>query len=57
MSNDEIALQITLKAIDAGILVGKPVNHCETYEEANRFGAEQVADFYEAIYARLKKLT
>ena len=48
MDHKEIALQLTIKAMEFGLLQAKPENHFEgnnSYEEANQFAAKQVNNF------------
>ena len=56
MDHKEIALQLTIKAMEFGLLQAKPENHFEgtnSYEEANQFAAKQVNDFYQETLRRL----
>lgn len=50
MSREEIALQITLKAIENRDIVCK---HREDGNDANAFNADQIANFYNAIYSKI----
>lgn len=51
MTDKEIAMQITLKAMDTGFIrPGKPgANDNENYEVCNDFSVKQVCDFYTAV--------
>lgn len=56
MQNSEIALQLTLKAMDIGLIKVKPENFFEgdsSWELANTFAAKQVNDFYQETMRRL----
>ena len=56
MKNDEIALQLTLKAMELGIIKVKPENFFEgenSWEAANKYAAKQINDFYQETMRRL----
>ncbi len=51
MSDKEIAMQITLKAMETGFIkAGKPeAHHNENYDISNDFSVKQVCEFYETV--------
>ena len=53
MSKEEIALQLTLKAIDANYVKYKEEKEAKTKEEISTLNANIVADFYNAIYSKI----
>ena len=56
MQNSEVALQLTLKAMELGLIRTKPENFFEgdnPWEAANEFAAKQVNDFYRETMRRL----
>ena len=56
MTADEIALQITLKAMEHGLICQKPVNMFDgkdPWEAANQYTVKQVNDFYHETKRRL----
>jgi len=56
MNYDEIALQLTLKAMEQGFIQCKPANICkgpDLYEEANQHAVKQINDFYQETLRRL----
>lgn len=60
MQNSEIALQLTLKAMELGLIRVKPENYFEgdnPWEEANKFAVKQVNDFYQETMRRLLNYT
>lgn len=60
MQNSEIALQLTLKAMELGLIRAKPENFFSgdnPWEEANEFAAKQVNDFYQETMRRLLNYT
>lgn len=57
MSNEEIALQLTLKAIDAGFIITKNVtSFCndEELEDENKYNAKQVNDFFDSVLRNVR---
>lgn len=48
----EIALQLTLKAIDKNNIHTKGMND-GTAEDVNAFNAKQIADFYNSVYSKI----
>ena len=59
MNNNEIALQITLKAIEEGYITQKSENLCEgpdPIESANKFSVKQICDFYAETLRRLNEI-
>ena len=59
MNNSEIALQLTLKAMEEKLLLAKPISLCESaepFEEANQFIAKQVNEFYSSVLNHLNNL-
>lgn len=58
MLNTDIALQITLKAIETGYIIRKGDSVCDgqdPVEAANQFSAKQISDFYLEILRRLNE--
>lgn len=58
MDKAEIALHLTSKAMELGLIRVKPENFFEgenSFEEANKFAAKQVNDFYHETLQRLIK--
>lgn len=56
MEKSEIALQLTLKAMEQGLIVGKTFQAFDSedpIEAANQYTAKQVNDFYRETYKRL----
>lgn len=53
MNMSEIALQLTLKAMDKNYILTKDTNDGKT-EEVNAFNAKQISDFYNSVYAAIK---
>ncbi len=53
MEHKEIALQLTLKAIETGLITKQDYNSSMPIETANQLAAKQVSDFYENILKRL----
>jgi len=47
MRYEEIALQLTLKAMDKNVIAFKDQG---TYDDRNTFNPQQIADFYNKIY-------
>ena len=59
LNNFEIALQITLKAMEEGYIVRKGENFCtgpDPIETANQFAAKQICDFYVETIRRLSEI-
>lgn len=59
MDHKEIALRLTVKAMEFGLIKAKPENFFsgdDTWEEANQFAAKQVNDFYQETLQRLNNL-
>ena len=59
MNHKEIALQLTIKAMEFGLIKTKPENFFsgdDTWEQANQFAAKQVNDFYSETLRRLNNL-
>ena len=59
MNNSDIALQITLKALEDGYIARKSDTVCEgpdPVETANRFAAKQISDFYIEVLRRLNEI-
>ncbi len=54
VSNDEIALQITLKAIELRLIQTRKSASPEHIELWNAFNAKQISDFYQAVIDGLK---
>lgn len=60
MEKSEIALRLTEKAMELGFIQVKPEGSFggeNSYEEANRFAAKQVNDFYHETLQRLINYT
>ena len=60
MDKSEIALQLTLKAMEQGFILKKDFRTFEgddPIEEANRYTAKQVNDFYQETLNRLLNRT
>ncbi|MCI7768566.1 MAG: hypothetical protein MSJ26_11390 [Oscillospiraceae bacterium] len=53
MDKSEIALQLTLKAMDSNVIQTYGRND-GAKEEVNAFNAKQISDFYNSIYAAIK---
>lgn len=56
MDHKEIALQLTMKAMELGMIKCKPENFFsgeDPYEEANKFASKQINDFYQETLQRL----
>lgn len=52
MTNKEMAVQLTIKAIEFGLIQAKPANHCKAedqYAEATQVAAQQVSEFYKSM--------
>lgn len=58
MTDKEIAMQITLKAMDTGFIrPGKPeANHNENVEACNDFSVKEVCDFYKAVLETINQV-
>lgn len=59
MNNFEIALQITLKAMEEGYITQKSENFCsgpDPIETANEFAVKQICDFYTETLRRLSEI-
>lgn len=59
MNHKEIALQLTIKAMELGLIKTKPEKFFsgdDAWEEANQFAAKQVNDFYAETLRRLNNL-
>jgi hypothetical protein len=58
MENKEIALHLTLKAMEAGLISVKPSNHIrgdDPYEESTQHAIKQVSDFYRSMLEVINK--
>lgn len=58
MNYDEIALQLTVKAMEHGLIKPMPVNMCkgpDLYSEASQHAAKLVNDFYQETMHRLEE--
>ncbi len=56
MTADEIALQLTMKAMEHGLFFQKPLNMFagdNPWEAANQYTVKQVNDFYQETKRRL----
>lgn len=56
MTNSEIAMQLTLKALEEGYIPKKSLNHFEVedpFAEATKYAAAQVSDFYQRVFDAL----
>lgn len=53
MDKSEIALQLTLKAMDSNVIQTNGRND-GAKEEVNAFNAKQISDFYNSVYATIK---
>ena len=59
MNNTEIALQLTLKAMEESYITRKSENFCDgpdPIETANQFSAKQICDFYAKTLRRLNEI-
>lgn len=59
MNNPEIALQLTLKALEQGMIIKKDnslFDGNDPIEDANQHFAKQVSDFYEYTLKRLNEI-
>lgn len=59
MNNIDIALQITLKAMEEGYITRKSENFCsgpDPIESANQFSVKQICDFYTETLRRLNEI-
>lgn len=59
MSNSEIAMQLTLKALEEGYIPKKSLNHFsgeDPFAEATKYAATQISDFYQKVYDSLGNL-
>lgn len=59
MNNFEIALQITLKAMEEKYILRKSENFCsgaDPIETANEFAVKQICDFYTETLRRLNEI-
>lgn len=54
MDKKEIALQLTLKAIDSTNVIQTMGRNDGSKEEVNAFNAKQISDFYNSVYAAIK---
>ena len=54
MDKSEIALQLTLKAMDSSNVIQTIGRNEGTREEVNAFNAKQISDFYNSVYAAIK---
>ena len=54
MDKSEIALQLTLKAMDSSNVIHTIGKNEGTREEASAFNAKQISDFYNSVYAAIK---
>lgn len=55
MDSVEAATLITMKAMETSKIIFKGKQDGKTIEDVNAFNAEQIAKFYEAIYAEIRK--
>lgn len=58
MENKEAALQLTLKAMEAGLISVKPSNHFsgdDPHEESTQHAIKQVSDFYRSMLKAINK--
>ena len=58
MTYPEIALQLTLKAMETGLIVPKSLNTCkgpDLYAESTMDCAKRVNDFYQETMRRLRE--
>lgn len=53
MDKHEIALQITLKAIEGNLITVKCSPIEQEIEELNAFNSKQIADFYNSVYSTI----
>ena len=55
MDHKEIALQLTIKAMEFGLIQAKPLSNFsgDAWEAANQFATKQVNDFYQETLRRL----
>lgn len=59
MNNTEIALQLTLKAMEERYITRKSENFCngpDPIEASNQFSAKQICDFYVETLHRLNEI-
>lgn len=59
MTTSEIAMQLTLKALEEGYIPRKAVNLFEgedPFAEASKYAAAQVGDFYQRVFDALKNI-
>lgn len=58
MENKEMALQLTLKAMETGIISVKPHNHCtgdDPHGESTQHAIKRVSDFYRSMLQAINK--
>ena len=53
MDKSEIALQLTLKAMDSSNVIQTIGRNEAKREEANTYNAKQISDFYNSVYAAI----